>query len=106
MGRNEELPVAVELQQTEARLHVLDGLGIAIQEARAVLDVVLEAADVDAARNAVQTRLGLDEIQANAVLDLQFRRTTELDRRKIEEHRQELVEHAEFLRTLDDRSPD
>jgi DNA gyrase subunit A len=105
-SRNEDLPLAVELQQTEERLHILNGLVRAMQEPRAVLDVVLQATDVDAARNELQTRLGLDEIQAQTVLDMQFRQATQLNRSKIDEHRQEIAEHVQFLRTLDERPPD
>lgn len=105
-SRNEELPLAVELQETRERIHVLDGLVRAMHEARAVLDVMLEAADIDEARSALRPRLGLDEIQANAVLGLQFRQATQLNRSKLEEHRQELEEHLQFLGTLGDRTPD
>jgi DNA gyrase subunit A len=105
-SRDEELPFAVELQQTEERLHILNGLVRGMQDPRAVLDLVLEAPDPAQARSTLQARLGLDEIQAQAVLDMQVRQATQLNRSKLEEHRQELDEHLQFLRTLDERPPD
>jgi DNA gyrase/topoisomerase IV subunit A len=99
-SRNEELPLAVEIRNTEGQLHVYDGLMAAMRDPRAMLDVLLEAEDIDAARSELRTRLGIDELQANAVLDLQFRRATKLERGKIEERRDEIVAHLEFLRGL------
>jgi DNA gyrase subunit A len=100
-SRNEELPLPVEIQQTEDALRIYDGLAKAMREPAVVLDVVLEAEDADAARTALQTRLDVDEIQAMAVLDMQFRRATQQDRRRIEDRRQEIEEHLQFLRNLD-----
>ena len=94
-SRNVELPLAVEIHQTEEQLHICDGLVTAMQEPRAVLDVILEAADIEAARGALQMRLDLDEIQVSGVLDMQLRRATERDRGKIGEHRHELAEHLQ-----------
>ena len=94
-SRNEEMPLGVEVQQTEERLHIIAGLVRGMHEVRAVLDMLLEAPDTAQARSALQTRLGLDEIQAQAVLDMQFRQATQLNRSKLEEHRQELEEHLQ-----------
>lgn len=104
--RNEDLPLAVEIQQTEDQLHIYDGLATAMRDPRLVLDLVLEADDVDDALAVLRARLGLDEVQAHAVVDLQFRRATKLDRRKLEGRRQEVGSHLEFLRQLDAETPE
>ncbi len=99
-SRNNELPLADEIRQTDEQLHIYDGLARAIEEPHAALDIVLQAEDPDTASAALRDRFGLDRIQATAVLDLQFRRATRLDRRKIDDRRRELTDHAAFLRTL------
>ena len=100
-SRNEEVPIAVEIQQTQEQLTIYEGISRALREPHTVLDAVLEADDADAARSLLQERLGLDELQAMAVLDMQFRRATDGDRRKIEGHREELTNHLSFLRDLE-----
>ena len=100
-SRNEELPLAAEIEQTADQLRIYNGLAKAMREPHVVLDVVLEAADAAAARTGLRARFGLDEIQAMAVLDMQFRAATDRDRRMIEARRQELHEHLEVLRELD-----
>lgn len=100
-SRNEDLPLAVEIQQTEERIHIYDGLAVAMADPRVVLDLMLESADVEAAAASLRARLGLDEVQTHAVLELQFRRATGLERRNIAAWRDELREHLDFLRQLD-----
>lgn len=100
-SRNEELPLAIEIQQTKAQLHISDGLVTAMREPGVVLDAVLESEDVDAARALLRERFGLSEVQTSAVLDLQFRRAGKLDRRKMEERREEISAQLEYLEGLD-----
>ncbi|WP_183092952.1 DNA gyrase subunit A [Nocardioides stalactiti] len=100
-SRNEELPLAVEIQQTAEQLHIMDGLAIAMREPARVLDAVLLSEDVDDARTLLRERFGLSEVQTSAVLDLQFRQASRLDRRKIEERRDEVSAHLEYLRVHD-----
>ena len=100
-SRNEELPLAVEIQQTEEQLHVLDGLVIALRDPREVLDAVLAAEDANDARPLLRERLGLSEIQTSAVLDMQFRQANKLDRRKIEARRDDVSAHLAYLTGLD-----
>lgn len=100
-SRNEELPLAAEIQQMADQLRIYNGLAKAMQEPHLVLDVVLEAEDAAAAQTGLRARLDLDEIQAVAVLDMQFRGATDRDRRMIGDRRQELREHLEVLRELD-----
>ena len=99
-SRNNELSLADELRQTQEQLHILDGLALATGEPHAVLDIIFQAEDSDAASAALQDRFGLDRIQATAVMELQFRRATRLDRRQIDDRRRALADRAAFLRTL------
>lgn len=103
MPRNEEIPLAIEIQRTEEEIHIYEGLAIALHDAHAVLDVVLESEDPDSAEIALRDRLGLDGVQVRAVMDLQFRRGTQRDRERIGDRRRELTEHLAYLRDLDRR---
>lgn len=99
-SRNYELPLADEIRQTEEQLHIYDGVARAVGEPNEILDIILQAEDPDAASAALQNRFGLDPIQATAVMDLQFRRATRRDRRRIDDRRRELRDHAAFLKSL------
>ena len=93
-----EEPVYVRLQRMEEQLHIYDGLARALAEPRRVLDIVPQAEDADRAAAALQEQLGLDPLQARAVMDLQFRRATVVDRRKIEDLRREVMDQIASLR--------
>jgi DNA gyrase subunit A len=83
-----------ELRQAEARLHVLEGLMIALRNLDAVIKLIRAAKDADAARTELMARFKLTQIQAQAILDLTLRRLTSLERDKIE------AEHKEIQETI------
>jgi DNA gyrase subunit A len=83
-----------ELRQAEARLHVLEGLMIALKNLDAVIRLIRAAKDADSARSELMARFKLTQIQAQAILDLTLRRLTSLEREKIE------AEHKETLDTI------
>jgi DNA gyrase subunit A len=72
-----------ELKQARAREHVLLGFQIALDRLDEIIELVKKAPDGEAARDGLVQRFGLSEIQAKAILDLQLRRLTGLERRKI-----------------------
>ena len=95
-------PMTAEHQENDVRnarlaIQVYDAVAIAARDAHAVLDTVMGASDQDTARGALQDRFGFTEVQAQAVLDLQFRKLTSTDLRAIEQHRQELVARVALL---------
>ncbi|MFI5351429.1 MAG: DNA gyrase subunit A [Candidatus Binatales bacterium] len=83
-----------ELRQAEARLHVLEGLMIALRNLDAVIKLIRAAKDAESARTELMTRFKLTQIQAQAILDLTLRRLTSLERDKIE------AEHKETSETI------
>lgn len=99
-SHNDEVALAEEIRGAEERLHIHDGLTRALEDPHAVLDVVASAADAAGAVSALRDRFDLDEVQALAVMDLQFRRATRRDRRMIERSRQEAADHLASLRAL------
>jgi DNA gyrase subunit A len=83
-----------ELRQAEARLHVLEGLLIALKNLDAVIKLIRASADAEEARSGLMRQFALTQIQAQAILDLTLRRLTSLERDKIE------AEHKEVRETI------
>jgi DNA gyrase subunit A len=72
-----------ELRQARAREHVLLGFQIALDHLDEIIELIRKAPDAEAARDGLTQRFGLSEIQAKAILELQLRRLTGLERQKI-----------------------
>src|ERR1700682_1844229 len=89
-----------ELRQAEARLHVLDGLLIALKNLDAVIKLIRASADADTARTGLMRQFALTQIQAQAILDLTLRRLTSLEREKIEAEHKEVRETIERLQHI------
>ncbi|MGD0072819.1 MAG: DNA gyrase subunit A [Candidatus Binataceae bacterium] len=89
-----------ELRQAEARLHILEGLLIALQNLDAVIKLIRAARDADNARTELMARFKLTQIQAQAILDLTLRRLTSLEREKIEAEHKETTETITRLRKI------
>jgi DNA gyrase subunit A len=87
----------IELQDALRQLHIYEAIATAASDAHAVLDIVLNAADPEAANRALIDRYAFSEVQAWAVMDVQFRRLTSADRRKIKQRHLELSEHVASL---------
>ena len=78
-----------DLRKAEERLHILEGLKIALDNLDAVITLIRAAANPAEARSGLCTQFGLSEIQAQAILDMRLQRLTNLERDKIlEEHRE------------------
>lgn len=80
-----------ELQKAQDRAHILEGLKIAVDNLDEVIYTIRKSKDIQEALNNLMTKFPLDEIQAKAILDMQFRRLTGLEREKIENEYQDLL---------------
>jgi DNA gyrase subunit A len=89
-----------ELRQAEARLHVLEGLLIALRNLDEVIKLIRGSKDAESARTGLMQRFGLSQIQAQAILDLTLRRLTSLERDKIEAEHKETRETIERLNKI------
>jgi DNA gyrase subunit A len=89
-----------ERDKALARLHVLDGLLIALANLDAVIQTIRQSPDVETARQSLVTRFHLTEIQAQAILDMQLRRLSALERQKIEAEHSELIDQIAYLEDL------
>lgn len=93
-----------ELNKAEARAHILAGLIIAIGDLDKVIALIRAAASTDMARSQLMSGYGLDNDQANAILEMQLRRLTGLEREKIAaEHNALMANIAEYKAILSDR---
>ncbi|MBM3948239.1 MAG: DNA gyrase subunit A [SAR202 cluster bacterium] len=89
-----------DLKKAEARSHILEGLRIALNNLDAVIALIRASKDVETARAGLMQRFKLDEIQAQAILDMQLRRLAALERQKIEDEFQELQKLIQWLKDL------
>ncbi len=89
-----------ELKQARSREHVLLGFQIALDHLDAIVELIKKAADAEAAREGLVHEFGLSEVQARAILELQLRRLTGLERRKILDELAEVQRLIERLRQI------
>ena len=89
-----------DLAEAEKRAHILEGLKIALDHLDAVITLIRESKDVDAARQGLMSRFKLSEIQANAILEMRLSRLTGLERAKVEQEYLEVIQLIERLRSI------
>ena len=90
-----------DLKKAQERAHLLEGLLIAQDNIDEVIRIIRSSYD-NAKENLMQ-RFGLDDVQAQAILDMQLKRLQGLDREKLQAEYKELEEKiAYFLRVLGD----
>src|SRR5574338_642440 len=89
-----------DLARAQERAHILEGLKIALDNLDEVIATIRAAADVEAARQALISRFGLTEVQANAILEMQLRRLAALERKKIEDEYRSIIKLIAELEDL------
>jgi DNA gyrase subunit A len=91
------------LSEKEKRAHILRGYLKALEALDAVIALIRASANSDAAREGLMKLLEVDEIQANAILDMQLRRLAALERQKINDEYDTLMsEIVELNKILND----
>lgn len=80
-----------ELKKAEDRAHILEGLRIALDHIDEIISTIRSSENDSAARLALMENFSLSEIQANAILEMKFKRLTGLERDKIEKEYNELM---------------
>jgi DNA gyrase subunit A len=92
-----------DLKKAEARAHILEGLRIALDHLDEVIALIRSSQSDEDARNGLIERFGLSFDQAQAILDMRLRRLTGLEREKIEQEYNELLQKiAEYKAILGD----
>lgn len=85
-----------DLDKALKRAHIVEGLKIAIDHIDAIIALIRNSKDPSEAIEGLVEKFGLDEIQAKAIMDMQFKRLTGLERDKI------LFELESLLKTIED----
>jgi len=86
-----------ELNKAEARAHILEGLKIALDNIDDVIHIIRNSKTSDIAKSTLMERFQLSEKQAQAILEMRLRRLTGLERDKIEEELNEIMQYIEYL---------
>ena len=89
-----------ELKQAKYRAHILEGYLIALDNIDEVIRIIRGSKDESTAKAALMKKFGLSEIQSQAILEMQLRRLTGLERSKIEEELARLRELIAYLEDL------
>ena len=83
-----------DLNKAQERDHILQGLLIALDHIDEVIRIIRSSENVQVAKASLIEKFGLDDVQAQAIVDMRLRALTGLERSKIE------AEHAQLLKTI------
>ncbi len=86
-----------ELEKAKARAHILEGYLIALNNIDEIVQLIKTSPSPEAAKNALMERFSLSEIQSKAILEMRLQRLTGLERDKIKEEYQNLLELIDDL---------
>jgi DNA gyrase subunit A len=89
-----------DLKKAQEKVHILNGLLIALAKIDAVIKAIRASDTVDTARSALISQFGLDEAQANAILQMQLRRLAALEQQKINDEKRDLETEITRLETI------
>ena len=89
-----------DLDKAEKRVHILEGLKIALDHIDAVIKLIRASQSDEEAKQGLMNNFNLSEVQAEAILEMRLRRLTGLERDKIEEELNELLKLIEELRGI------
>src|SRR6185503_3698372 len=94
-----------DLEQAEARHHLLEGLKICVDNIDEVVEIIKKAKDVPAADAALRKKFGLSEKQSEAILNMRLARLTALEVDKLVEELKEVTKLIKELKTLLNSKP-
>ncbi|MBQ3297240.1 MAG: DNA gyrase subunit A [Bacilli bacterium] len=89
-----------DLDVAEKRVHILEGLKIALDNIDEVIKVIRGSKTDEIAKDTLMSRFKLTEVQSNAILEMKLRRLTGLEREKIENELADLMKTIEELKAI------
>ncbi len=89
-----------DLRKAEDRAHILEGLLIALDNLDEVIALIRASKTVDEAQEGLMKTFELSEIQAKAILDMRLQRLTGLEREKVKNEYEELLEKIEYYKKI------
>ncbi len=89
-----------ELDRALRRAHILEGLKIALKFLDRIIKTIRESKSTPEAKRALMKNFDLSDVQAQAILEMQLQRLTQLEREKIEKEYLELLKQIEHYRAI------
>lgn len=89
-----------DLNKCEARVHILEGLKIALDNIDEIIKIIKSSKTDDIAKEQLMSKFALDIIQCEAILEMKLRRLTGLEKDKIENELKELLQRIEELKAI------
>ena len=89
-----------DLNKCEARVHILEGLKIALDNIDEVIKIIKSSKTDDIAKEQLMSKFALDLIQCEAILEMKLRRLTGLEKDKIENELNDLLERIKELKAI------
>ena len=89
-----------DLDKDEKRVHILEGLKIALDNIDEVIKIIKAAKSDEEAKNKLTSRFGLTDAQTDAILEMKLRRLTGLERDKIEAELAALLAEIAYLKEI------
>ena len=88
------------LDEARKRIHILEGLIIALDNLDAVIKLIRESRTPDAAREGLMSQFGLSEIQSKAILEMRLQRLTGLEIDKIREEYNAVLKEIQYYESV------
>ncbi|MBL7811866.1 MAG: DNA gyrase subunit A [Bacteroidetes bacterium] len=88
------------LAEARKRIHILEGLLIALDHLDEVIALIRASRTPDEAREGLMSNFGLSEIQSKAILDMRLQRLTGLERDKIRDEYNEVMKEIQYLESI------
>ncbi|WP_020007135.1 DNA gyrase subunit A [Salinicoccus albus] len=89
-----------DLKRAEDRAHILEGLKIALDNIDEIINLIRASNNDEEARTGLMDKFDLSERQSQAILDMRLRRLTGLERGKIEDEYEEILQTIEELKAI------
>ncbi len=89
-----------ELEEAEKKAHILEGYIIALDNIDAVIKLIKQSKDVEAAKTGLMKKFKLSEIQAKSILEMRLQKLTGLERKKVEDEYRETIKLIEKLKAI------
>ena len=89
-----------DLNKAEERAHILKGLLIALDNIDEVIKIIRGSQSTPEAKQKLTERFGLDDVQAQAIVDMRLRTLTGLEREKLEAEYKSLMEQIDYLKGI------
>ncbi len=92
--------IKYELNKAEERAHILQGLLIALDHIDRVIQIIRSSENVQIAKASLIEEFDLDDVQAQAIVDMRLRTLTGLERDRLENEYNELMEKIQYLKGI------